>query len=470
MTGVLTETSRGSRWPLAALALVMLLPSLGTSIANVALPTLRGSFAASSQDVQWVVIAYLLAVTSLIVAAGRLGDLMGRRRLLLAGIAIFTVASAVGAVAPSLWILVAARGMQGAGAALMMALAIAMVGDMIPKERTGRAMGLMGTVSAVGTALGPSLGGVLIAIFGWPAVFAAMGLAGAVALLVVSRALPADSQGGRQRLSLDVAGVALLALSLGAYALSTTLEGGLPVRAALAAGSALSLIAFVAVEARAASPLVQLRLLRDVELSTGLVALGLVSAILMATLVVGPFYLSGTLGLGSMEMGLVMTVGPGVAALTGVPAGHLVDRLGPQAVAVVGLGGVVLASGLMTVLPAMIGVGGYVASLALLTMGYALFQAANNTTVMSKATTDRRGVTSALLALARNLGLVTGASAMGALFALGSQGAEALGQTAGGEAGLRVTFTVAAALGSLALAAAWWGSRQRVAVRLGQDL
>ncbi len=166
MTAMPTEISRSSHWPLATLAVVMLLPSLGTSIANVALPTLKLSFAASTQDVQWVVIAYLLAVTSLIVAAGRLGDLLGRRRLLLAGIAIFTVASAVGALAPSLWALVAARGVQGAGAALMMALAVAMVGDLVPKERTGRAMGLLGTVSAVGTALGPSLGGVLIAAFG----------------------------------------------------------------------------------------------------------------------------------------------------------------------------------------------------------------------------------------------------------------------------------------------------------------
>jgi MFS family permease len=197
-------------------------------------------------------------------------------------------------------------------------------------------------------------------------------------------------------------------------------------------------------------------------LSSGLLALGLVSAILMATLVVGPFYLSDALGLGPVATGLVMTVGPGIVALVGVPAGQLVDRLGSQAVTFTGLSGVVLGSGLMSWLPGHFGLGGYVGSLALITMGYALFQVANNAAIMKTASADRRGVTSALLALARNLGLVTGASAMGALFALGSRVAGNLGADAV-EAGLQVTFTVAASLGGLALAAAWWGLRSRTA-------
>jgi MFS family permease len=146
---------------LAALSLAMLLPSLGTSIANVALPTLAMSFDATMAEVQWVVISYLLAVTSLIVGVGRLGDIIGRSRLLLMGIGLFAAASLACAVAPSLWVLISARAVQGLGAAVMMALTIAMVGDLVPRDQTGSAMGLLGTVSAVGTALGPSLGGVL---------------------------------------------------------------------------------------------------------------------------------------------------------------------------------------------------------------------------------------------------------------------------------------------------------------------
>src|SRR5579871_1975997 len=116
-----------ARWALAGLSLSMLLSSLGTSIANVALPTLAQAFSASFQDVQWVVLAYLLALTILIVGVGRLGDLAGRRRLLLAGILVFTAASVACGAAPSLWLLIAARAAQGLGAAIMMALTMALV-------------------------------------------------------------------------------------------------------------------------------------------------------------------------------------------------------------------------------------------------------------------------------------------------------------------------------------------------------
>jgi len=116
------ERAASVRWRLASLSLSMLLSSLGTSIANVGLPTLARAFNASFQEVQWVVLAYLLAVTTLIVSVGRLGDLTGRRRLMLAGVFLFTLASALSSVAPTLSLLIAARALQGLGAAIMMAL------------------------------------------------------------------------------------------------------------------------------------------------------------------------------------------------------------------------------------------------------------------------------------------------------------------------------------------------------------
>src|SRR5438128_10546403 len=129
----------------------MLLSSLGTSIANVALPTLAQVFSAAFQEVQWIVLAYLLAITTLIVSVGRLGDLIGRRRLLLAGIFLFTAASILCGAAPTLWLLIAARAAQGLGAAIMMALTLAFVGETVPKAKTGSAMGLPRTMSAIGT-------------------------------------------------------------------------------------------------------------------------------------------------------------------------------------------------------------------------------------------------------------------------------------------------------------------------------
>ncbi len=176
----------------------MLMPSLDTSIANVGLPTLARAFAASFQDVQWIVLAYLLAITTLIVSAGRLGDIIGRRRLLLAGIGLFTVASLLCGVAPTLWLLIAARAAQGIGAAIMMALTMALVGEAVPKARTGSAMGLLGTMSAIGTTLGPSLGGVLIAGFGWRMIFLVNVPLGVLNLYLALRTLPVDRRAPRR--------------------------------------------------------------------------------------------------------------------------------------------------------------------------------------------------------------------------------------------------------------------------------
>ena len=162
-----TDLTPSIRWILAGLSLSMLLSSIGTSIANVSLPTLAQAFDASFQQVQWVVIAYLVTITTGIVSVGRLGDMTGRRRLLLVGVFLFTVASVLCGVAPTLWLLIAARAAQGLGAAIMMALTMAFVGETVPKSQVGSAMGLLGTMSAIGTALGPSLGGMLIAGFGW---------------------------------------------------------------------------------------------------------------------------------------------------------------------------------------------------------------------------------------------------------------------------------------------------------------
>jgi len=433
----------------------MLLPALGTSIANVALPTLAEAFAASFQQVQWVVLAYLLATTTLIVSVGRLGDITGRRRLLMAGIFLFTAASGLCGVASGLWLLIAARAAQGLGAAVMMALTMAFVGEAVPKSRTGSAMGVLGTMSAVGTALGPSLGGVLIASFGWQAIFFVNVPLGVLALVLAQRYLPADRRASKaDQTSFDNVGTLLLALTLAAYALAVTIGRGSfgLVNMALLAAAALGVGLFVLAEATAASPLIRLTRLRDPVLSASLAMSALVSTVMMATLVVGPFYLDGALGLDTALVGIVMSVGPVIAALTGVPAGRIVDRFGAQRMTVSGLAGMAVGCSALCMAPATLGIAGYVIPIVIITANYALFQAANNTAVMADVSPGQRGVISGMLNLSRNLGLITGASVMGAVFALASRAGDFT--TARPEAvavGMRVTFAVAAALVVVAL-------------------
>ncbi len=395
-------TIASPRLALTGLAGAMLLSALGAGITNVGLPALAQAFGATFPQVQWVVLAYLLAVTVLVVPAGRLGDRFGHRRVLLGGIALFGAASGVGTLAPTLGWLVAARALQGAGAAVLVALTLALVAQAVPKARVGSAMGLLGTVTALGTALGPALGGVLVAGFGWRALFWAPLPLVLLALVLVSR-LPVErgATAPARRGSL----------------------GMLRDAPALAAGLAISL---------------------------------LVSCVVMATLVIGPFHLAGALGLDAARSGLVMACGPLVAALVGWPAGRLVDRWGAGRMLRVGLGAMAAGCAALALAPLSWGVAGYVLPLTLTTAGYALVQAANNTAVMADAAAERRGQVSGLLGLSRNLGLVAGTSLMGAVFMLGTGGADpAVASPQAVAAGMQAAF----ALATLLALAAWGISR-----------
>jgi MFS family permease len=311
-------------------------------------------------------------------------------------------------------------------------------------------MGLLGTMSAIGTALGPSLGGVLIAGPGWRAIFFIMVPLGILNFLLAQRYLPVHGQRAKvDRNGFDGLGTLLLGLTLAAYALAVTVGGSHfdRLNTALLVASVLGGSLFVLAEARVASPLIRLAALRDAVLSASLATNTLVSTVMMATLVIGPFYLSRALGLGEALVGTVMSIGPIISVLSGVPAGRVVDRLGAPLMVIVGLLEMAAGSFALSVFPAMFGVAGYIAAIAVLTPGYQLFQAANNTTVMMDIHPDGRGVVSGMLSLSRNLGLITGASVMGAVFSFASMTTDIT--TAHPEAvatGMRVTFAVAAAL------------------------
>jgi MFS family permease len=332
----------------------------------------------------------------------------------------------------------------------MMALAMAFIGETVSKEKTGSAMGLLGTMSAVGTALGPTLGGVLIAGPGWRAIFLVNAPLGLLAFLLAYRTLPIDIRRPKaDRVGFDTVGTLLLGSSLGAYALAMTMGRGsfglLNLALLLAAVFGVSL--FVLAEARTASPLIQLAMFRDPVLRASLATSALVSAVIMTTLVVGPFYLSRALGLDAAAVGLVLSAGPIVVALSGVPAGRVVDRVGAQRMTIIGLIAMAAGSSILSMLPAALGILGYASPIIVIAAGYALFQTANNTAVMTDVRPDQRGVISGILNLARNLGLITGASVMGAVFALASATSDVTtAHPVAVATGMRITFAVAAVL------------------------
>ncbi len=393
------------------LALTMLLASLGTSIANIALPTLAEAFSAPFAHVQAVVVAYLATLTVSVVAAGRLGDRYGLKPMLVAGLGVFATASLLCSVAPTLWLLIGARALQGIGAAFLMTLAMALMRQTASDARVGRAMGLLGTVSALGTALGPSLGGLLIPLTGWRGIFWVQVPLAVIALILVYAALPGDPSKEKAP----------------SASLWSALSKGL-----------------------APNLLVNL----------------LVAAVMMTTLVVGPFYLGLGLGLNETLVGFVMAIGPAVSIFSGVPSGRLVDAWGSGPVLAVGLALLATGAVLLAFLPNMIGLPGYVLSIMVLTPGYQLFQAANNTAVLSDVPKDQRGTVSGLLSLSRNLGLIAGASVMGAVFAFGvgtEDFVNAIPQAI--EAGMRLTFLLAGGMIIVASAIAFRRVARRGASR-----
>jgi MFS family permease len=383
------------------LALSMLLASLGTSITNVALPTLAKAFSAPFGEVQAVVVAYLAALTISVVIAGRLGDSHGLKPMLMAGLALFAVASLLCGMATNLWLLIGARVLQGIGAAFLMALSMALIRQTASEARIGRAMGLLGTVSALGTALGPSLGGLLIAVTGWRGIFWVQFPLATIALLLAFATLPGHP--GKEK-----------------------------------------------------APSAGLWSMLDRSLAPNLLVNVLVAAVMMATLVVGPFYLGLGLGLKETLVGFVMAIGPAISIVSGVPSGRLVDSWGSGRVLAIGLALLAAGAALLATLPNRIGVTGYVLSIIVLTPGYQLFQAANNTAALTDISKDRRGMVSGLLSLSRNIGLIAGASFMGAVFAFGVGTDDFIHATpAAIAAGMQLTFLLASGMMSVAIGVAF---------------
>jgi hypothetical protein len=281
---------------------------------------------------------------------------------------------------------------------------------------------------------------------------------GALTGLLAYRHLPVDPRvPTTERAAFDNRGTLLLAVTLACYTLAMTVGGGRfgPINGALLSGAAIAVGLFVLSQARTRSPLIRPAMFRSRLLSASLATSALVATVMMTTLVVGPFYLTGALGLDAASVGLVMTIGPLVAALTGIPAGRIADRFGAQATTVIGLTGIATGCLALAAIPTTIGVAGYCAPLVVLTASYAIFQTANNTSVMTGVRPDQRGVTSGMLNLSRNLGLITGASVMGAVFSLAA-GTSHIGTapTDSVATAMRITFLVAATLILIALAIA----------------
>lgn len=402
---------------LCAPSVAIMLAAFGISSAAVTLPEVSGALVAQGPNPTLIVSIYILAVTSLVVPVGRAGDVYGKRAILILGLCFFTLGAAFASVAPTLQVLIASRFVQGAGAAAMMAMPLALVRDLVPSGQIGRWMGLLGSMTAIGTASGPAIAGATVAAFGWRAVYV---LQVPIALATLILCFIWLQAGARQteKKSIDFPGAAALALSLAAItSLISGLGNGLDrINGLLAALAIGALMAFKVIETRSASPIIPFDLLRSSHLRISFAMNAIVSFVMMGMLVIGPFFLMNGLGLTTAQMGLAMSVGPISAALSGVPAGRLTEKLGADHAVTAGASAMALACVAMSALPYLFGLVGFVLAFILLAPSYQVFLAALNTSVMQRASDQQQGVTSAVLNLSRNFGFILGAGSVSAVF------------------------------------------------------
>jgi MFS family permease len=362
-TGAQTPAKGASFWIVAGLVGSAFTAQLGGNALNVALPQLAQTFHSSPVQVQSVVVIYLAAMTVALCVVGPIGDRFGRRRVLFAGLGIFGAGSLLGALAADLQVLIVARGLQGLGGAAMAAMSMAIVLDALPRAQAGATLGVLSTASASATMLAPSLGGVMVAAFGW-----------------------------RSMMLLNVPLIAA-ALAIVMRALTDT---------ATSAPSA---------------PFFDAALMRNHRITAGLATSMLVAMVMATTLTIGPFVLASQMRLPFAEIGLVMACGPLVSVLLAVRAGQLSDRIGAHRTTVGALALFTAGGALLALVVGGHSVFAYASAIAVLSIGYAMFQTPNSAAVLAEAPPGYRATVSGLLTLGRNLGFIAGTVGIGALFA-----------------------------------------------------
>ena len=425
---------------------------LDASIVTVAFPTLRREFDAGIGSVEWVALSYLLTLVCAVTAVGRFADMVGRKLLYTYGFGVFTVASVACGLAPNLLALDGFRVVQALGAAMLQANSVALIATAMPRKRLGRGIGVQGAAQALGLALGPTVGGALIALGGWQWIFFVNAPVGVVGVLLGWFFLP-RSHHLQQRTGFDWRGLAAFVPAVGgplaALSLGRDQGFGSPLVLSLAGVGLLGSMLFVAQERRAGAPMVDLQLFSRLPFTAGVTS-GLLSyAVLFGVLFVIPFRFESGLGLSSGISGLVLTSLPAALGLSAPVAGRLADRVGARPLTVTGM----LLAGLGLVAIAVVhndmheGIKVMAGELALIGLGLGMFTPPNNAAIMGSVPREQSGTAGGLLNMTRGLGTAMGVALSGVVLGWGQ--AHAAGNT-GVRDGVTLTLVVLAALALIA--------------------
>jgi EmrB/QacA subfamily drug resistance transporter len=432
---------------LIAVSLSAILAPLNSTLIAVALPAIVEDFESDLATASWLVTGYLIVLAAMQPTLGKVGDRLGRRRLMLAGLVVFGAASIGAALAPTLPALIALRLLQAVGAGITLPNGVAVIREVIGEERRAAAFGLIASALGIAAAIGPAFGGLIVAAGSWPSVFYANVPVVAAAIVMVWRYVPRGA-GELPRERFDLVGAVLLACGTGAIALLIT-EGpgrlGTVWLALAAAALTLLGIAFVAYERRVGDPVVRPDLFRVRAFAAATLGVALSNLAFYTMIIATPIVLITELGWSSVSTGLALTLLSGPLIILAPLGGRLADRVGRRVPSMLGHGTatVGLAPLAFTTEP---GAALLLACMGLAGMGFGLAFASLQTAAVEAVPVEEAGVASGIYSTSRYFGSIIGSAALAGLLVVSTDAVDGLRDVA-------IMVTVSAFLSTLTVAA-----------------
>ncbi len=404
---------------LAAMCFSLFMANLNDTAMNVALPKIQISLGSNVSGLQWILNAYTLPATSLVLPSGTLGDIYGRKRVFLAGLVLFTIASLICGFAPSLGVLIAGRTVQGIGAAALTPTSLSILADTFPEPKEqAKAIGIWGGVSGLALVAGPVLNGILVDIFGWQSVFFLNVPLGVISFWVTDRVVKKVMPPSKQ--SIDVPGLLLSIVFLASltYALTEGNNGGWqsPLTLLLLSAAGLSLVAFLVVESQSSQPILPLHLFKNQTFAVVNVVQVLVLFTLVSLLFIFSLFLQQVQGYSAAAVGVCFLPINAAFVIASIGSGWFAARLGWRFTITTGLtlGSVMILSFIQT--SADTEYGSAVWKLVLLGFGTGLAVSPLTAAAMSSAPSTQAGIASAVFNTSTYLGLVLGVALQGTIF------------------------------------------------------
>lgn len=429
---------------LIAIGASTFMTALDTSVVNTVLPVINRSLGSDIATIEWVVTVYLLIVSGLLLAFGRLGDMFSHKPIFLIGFAIFIISSALCGWAPKVELLITFRGFQAFGAAMLAANSPAILTMNFPPSQRGQALGLQATMTYLGLTAAPSLGGWLTDLLSWRAVFYINVPVGVIAFLLALLFIPKDKPQTEDR-HFDFPGAA--AYFIGLISLLVALNQGhvygwtsIPI-IGLFVIAGMIILSFLFIESRSKHPMLDLSLFSDRVFTSSTISSVLNYVSVFSVILLLPFYLIQGRNFTPSQAGLILTIQPVIMAIAAPISGSVSDRIGTRFPTILGMG--TMAIGLVFLGRLGVNSSNYEVAigLAVIGLGTGSFISPNNSAIMGSAPPQRQGIAAGIMATSRSTGMVLGVGLAGAIFTT------ILGTSPGGEAfytAIRISFIFAA--------------------------